>query len=377
MNFFLTNYLYPLSETFALSTHLRVLLDNPRTDQEVSAVAEYIRTSNQIESAFQLSESVITQILVDFFIKLSKTDEYVNNLFKLYGQSNPFELLARIWIIARFDDEGERERINQEAENLNREGHHGFFILEYGNPIVEKSGELIDYCHLVSLLVHTNGQEYGGRSFLLNYHRNWFQQPAPNHFACIQIFIFMQIADMESNDEIIDSERWLFFPSFRDDLSRVVALLDDVIAKNLKEKLLYIAELLRVAGHDITDDRIVIVVLVSIIELLLTHNPDTNRFNVEDSINKQFRLKAATVIYLNNKLLDLNNLKNRLREIYGLRSSIAHGDFKEVTKFVEGARKKDENFSLDIIVNEIYVYLRAIVFEYLRDYKFIDFLKEN
>lgn len=65
--------------------------------------------------------------------------------------------------------------------------------------------------------------------------------------------------------------------------------------------------------------------MVSIIELLLTHNPNYNRFNVEDSITQQFTQKTLFLLYLSDNSIDLDFFKILLKTIYGIRSNIAHG----------------------------------------------------
>ena len=118
--------------------------------------------------------------------------------------------------------------------------------------------------------------------------------------------------------------------------------------------------------------------LTSIIELLLTHNPDFNRFNVEDSISKQFQLKASILIYLNDKTVDINGVKSRLKTIYQQRSNIAHGNFAAVNKYISSLSKKEgKEEYFDELVVDLYKYLRAILEEYLKDIRFVDFLKEN
>lgn len=376
MNFLLTDYIYPIKDKFLLSTNLGIHLDNPRTDKEVWAVTEYIRRAYEIESAFQFSEEAIGQGLDEFLSEYSQEDEYISEFYESYGQLEAYELLARMWVVARYDDEGQHEAIQQEGKRLAEEGHVGFFMLEDDNPIVKNSRQLVEFSHLVSLLVHTTDEFYEGRSFILDYDEDWFQEIKPTHFACIQFFMFMAFT---GHREVAkkDDQRWLFFPAAREELIKVGKLSDNALDRNLKEKLLYIASLLKVAGHDIKDDKTKLVVLVSIIELLVTHNPDFSRFNVEDSINKQFQLKAATLIYLNDKSKNANQIKGRLKEIYGLRSSIAHGDFKAVTKYVENAKKKDDEFAISAVISELYGYLKAIITEYLRDDRFVDFLKES
>ncbi len=376
MNFLLTNYIYPLRERFPLSANLQLYLDNPRTDREVLAVTEYIRQAYKIESAFQYSEEAINQGLKQFLSEYSREDEYISDFYKTYGQREPYELLARMWIVARYNDEGLHETLRQEGKRLAEEGHVGFFMLEDDNPIIKNSRQLLEYSHLISLLIHTSGELYEGKTFILDGNEGWFQEIRPTHFACIAFFMFMAFT---GSSEVArkDDQRWLFFPAVREELMRVGRLLDDAFSRNLEEKLLYIASLLKVAGSDIKDDKAKLVMLVSIIELLVTHNPDFSRFNVEDSINKQFQLKAATLIYLNDKSRNIDQIKRRLKQIYALRSAIAHGDFRSVTKYVEKAKKKGEEYPISMMISELYDYLRAIIMEYLRDDKFVDFLKKS
>lgn len=67
-----------------------------------------------------------------------------------------------------------------------------------------------------------------------------------------------------------------------------------------------------------------------IISLLTnTRNPDTNRFNVEESISKQFKLKCGVLIYIQNPKIELSTISKELSNIYKQRSDIAHGDYKE------------------------------------------------
>lgn len=55
--------------------------------------------------------------------------------------------------------------------------------------------------------------------------------------------------------------------------------------------------------------------LDSILELLVTHNPDYNRFNVEESIGNNFDLKVALLTYLNGRTVNIDQLGHRLKVI--------------------------------------------------------------
>jgi uncharacterized protein YqgQ len=113
-------------------------------------------------------------------------------------------------------------------------------------------------------------------------------------------------------------------------------------------------------------------ILTSVIELLVTRNPDTSRFNVEDSINKQFQLKASILVYLNNKETDIEDVKKRLKTIYQQRSNVAHGNFSEIDKVT---KKEGMHGYYDSLISDLYAYNRAIIEEYLKDTKFVEFIK--
>jgi len=375
MNFLITYYIYPIREKFLLSGNLGIYFDNPRTDEEVEAVTEYIHQAYSIESAFQYSEKAINQALQEFLSHYSQKDEYISEFRNAVSELSPYEILAKMWIVARYDDGGEHGALNKKVKELAEEGHYGLFMLEDDNPIVKNSGQLLDYCHLFSLLIHTE-QDYEGRSFILDANSGWFIKIKPNHVVCILFFMFTAFSGERKLVEK-DENRWLYFPAVKERLIEISKLIDNLLNSEAKDKLLYIAGLLKNAGHDIEEEKTKLVVLVSIMELLLTHNPKFDRYNVEDSINKQFQLKAATLIYLNDKSKNINHIKARLNEIYGLRSSIAHGDFKAITKYFETAKKKDDKFPIDTVIGELYIYLRAIITEYLLDDNFVDFLKDG
>jgi hypothetical protein len=114
---------------------------------------------------------------------------------------------------------------------------------------------------------------------------------------CILIFSFTAFSNICHHE----SDRWRSFYHIKEDIVRIARQLEDIFNNNLEEKFLYIADTLRVTGEDIQDQRHLLLTLTGIIELLLTHSPDYTRFNVEDSISKQFKLKASILIYLNDK----------------------------------------------------------------------------
>ncbi|NOR71586.1 MAG: hypothetical protein GQ532_18180 [Methylomarinum sp.] len=99
---------------------------------------------------------------------------------------------------------------------------------------------------------------------------------------------------------------------------------------------------------------------------------------MEDSISKQFQLKASVLIYGNDKQNDINRIQKRLKTIYEQRSNIAHGNFSQVNKYINSLCKKEgEEECFYDLINELYVYVKVIIEEYIKDPNYIKFLKDN
>jgi hypothetical protein len=173
------------------------------------------------------------------------------------------------------------------------------------------------------------------------------------------------------------SWQWLFLLSIKNDLVFAANNLDTAFANGDAEKLLYIGSILKIVGNVVSDLKVRLLLLTSILELMLTHNPNFNRFNIEDSINKQFQLKTSILMYMNDTNIELTTLKKRLKEIYQARSNIAHGNFNELAKMEKATKKRGASGELlESYVIDLYRIIRVVIEVYLRDKAFIDFLKD-
>ncbi|MBG1260672.1 hypothetical protein [Nostoc commune] len=288
MEFLVTTFLYPLSEPIVLSKKLGFSLDNPRTEYEIEGIRSYLLRAYESGYDYKFpicsDEPIVTleSILLQFRDTLSKEDTYVDQMFVHYEQANIFDFLARIWVIARFEDEGIGETLRSEHRRMLEEGTRGFFMLEDDHPLVKNVENLANYCYLFSLLMHTEKESYFGRTFLIDPKIIDSNRPVQKVWQEYFMFGVASHSYPQSQDEL----RWIFLPYVRQSIIHLSQLLEQGFEEGLTEKLLYIGSILKIVGHDISDIKTRIVMLTSIIELLLTHNPDFSRFNVEDSINK-------------------------------------------------------------------------------------------
>lgn len=386
MNFLITSFIYPFPEPILLSKHLKFYLDNPRTDEEVAYVKELLLNAYESRESYRFpvhsEEPVITleQILFDFREGWAGVDEYVANHFKSYGREAVFDFIAKMWVVARYDDEGEIELIKEETRQMREAGQAAFVMLESEHPIVKNSHKLASYSYLLSLLANSEGEEYYGRGIILNPNRSDSSRSISwmwRHFLMFGITCQDGLGENESG-AINDPLRWMFLPYALIDIKEAAHLLDKAFEDGLEEKLLYIGSILKVVSADTRDEKVMLVMLTSIIELLLTHNPNFNRFNVEDSINKQFQLKASILVYLKDKSRDIRAIQKQLKKIYEQRSNIAHGNFDATHKFIRNLSKVEgeEEYFSDMLT-ALYSYIRDILEYYLEERAFVDFLKDN
>ena len=167
--------------------------------------------------------------------------------------------------------------------------------------------------------------------------------------------------------------------------------LENLIKKSGKEEVInYIAD--NISNYiSMEDKKMRIMSLVSILELLLTHKPDSNRYNIEDSIRKQFCNKILILLYLNYKNINYVEEEKYLLMVYDLRSAIAHGSFEQIDMI---AKKMDrwffnnstdykeyyEGFNIDIVFEYIEEslekYVRTSIKMFLEDQKLIELLKK-
>lgn len=390
MNFFLTTYIFPIKDEIILSDKLNFKLDNPRTQDEINLIKENLKVSldspDEMYKYGQHMRIPINNINDDIlsiekslkiFYKKYEDNDYIKEFYTLNKNEDRLEQLAKMWIIARFDDEGEHQKLQEEHNKMKEDGNIGFFMLGDDNPIIQNSDNLINFSYLLSILINNGQDEYYGKSFILHNNVDRLREPKIDSHINTTILMFSFMAHRKDN--LKDISEWeVNFQYIKNIIINTSNKIDKILSEEIKEKLLYIANLLKEASTT-NDERLKLITYVSILELLLTHNPDSHRYNVEDSIGKQFQSKIAMLVYLHSdRKEDLKLLKNKLKIIYTQRSNIAHGNFKKYKSYINTLSKKEgnEEYFSDLITDTIY-FIRVIIFEYIKDVNFIDFLKEN
>ena len=382
MAFALTKYIFPI-EKVVLSESLGYVLDNPRSEKEIKIIRNFI------EKTF-IEKNKINGLLAPISIRLrfsledlkekfldEERSNYVSNYFERNKKKSLIDILCGMWIIVRYGNEDDGfETFEDDREKV--------FQMLFSRPdsdFVNNFNDLSYYCHILSLLANDFEDEYNGDTFLLSnsFYDLFMSSVNANISETIELFL--------SNNFLLKTgnyiKTWLYWLDVQEYLKSCVRRLDSLIVQGFiaekgkklrpsqqqspKEKLLHIGKRLKTSYEHNKDPELVLLLLVGNIEYLLTRNPDTNKFNVEDSIGKQFRLKCGIIIHKQNEGIDLVQLNDELREIYDQRSDLAHGNY-------------NKDFNLDKIIKSVYSlysFNKYMINEYIEDRVLIEYLKDN
>lgn len=367
--FILTYCMYPIDKKLELKN---CCFDNPRTSQEIKAVAQILKKANYIENMpipetyEQFGKEVINlEMVVDkYFEKYNLDRKY---LYTKNGKkySDIYYKMAKNWVILRYDP------------------NYDFQYSDYG---YKKYKEIISYINLLTFLSFSESL-CGKDGFLIPESFDFFGiKSIDKTIQNIIINLLVLSAVRTDEEETNDVKFCIFNKTYNKFLE-----LENLIKKSGKEEVInYIAD--NISNYiSMEDKKMRIMSLVSILELLLTHKPDSNRYNIEDSIRKQFCNKILILLYLNYKNINYVEEEKYLLMVYDLRSAIAHGSFEQIDMI---AKKMDrwffnnstdykeyyEGFNIDIVFEYIEEslekYVRTSIKMFLEDQKLIELLKK-
>lgn len=380
MAFAITKYIYPLQKEVIFSEHLDFVFDNPRTDDEVKLVKKFIEldlNDSKSDEDFPMAP-ILTRLGTTIYRvieTLKKLDSY-EYLLKYYEENRDkidLDFLAKMWVIIRINQTAEFDELSK-----NRSLVFSKMLDQKETGYAKFFKELSSYCHLVSLLSNSEGNSYMGESFLLSYkpYEIFFMSIRGGVYAAVDNYIVF-------NNSLAYPDRhphWLYWNyglhKLLEEAQRIDSLLIQQPNKELKkslsqkqtpkQKLLHIGWLLKISHEHLASLELMLLLQVSIIEYLITRNPDTSKFNVEDSIGKQFKLKCAVIINSVEKDYNLTKLNKELTTIYDQRSDLAHGNYREI----------DEEEILNS-VTFLYRLNRHILDAFINDRKLVEYLKDN
>lgn len=382
MTFAISKYIYRLENSILLSESLNYTIDNPRTEQEIELVKNFITASlDETEEETGSMAGIGFRLALSLGdlkkgLELKDKESYALKYYKTNEEKLLVDILAETWIILRFPDQEEFTKIINNREELFRT-----ITSNDNSEYATKFNELANYCHVLSILIHNEDGHYHGESFLLsdNAYEIFYKSKKRKIKESVEEFIRNNF----SFNEPKRYEEWKYWFDAKDWISEDSKRLESLIIQDKiqekgkkirlsqkqtpKQKIFHIGSLQKTAYEHLKDPELMLLLLVSIIEYLVTRNPDNNKFNVEDSISKQFKLKCAVLIHNQDIEYDLVQLSNDLNSLYSQRSDIAHGNYKE-------------DFNIDRIVESVRLlnkFIEHILNEFIDDRKLLEYLKDN
>ena len=221
-----TPYIYPLEERVVLSTALGYSLDNPRTQGEIDFVLNYIRPAIAWSTG-KAPDSLRRHAWELTIARIEQENRQQRQLLEAL-KGEPDEVLAKNWVILRYDDKGEFDRI---CKNLNRLIDLGW--IDAADEFLNTYYQLEAYGHLLQLFAIDSKEFYGQPLTSLTSPFAIFQSTDTEHMRCIAF----AINRFESN--IVDEPgnfgyQWGYFPRLKQKLQEASQLLEQALAEPLK-----------------------------------------------------------------------------------------------------------------------------------------------
>ncbi len=376
MNIIPLKGVFPLNKKITLSKYWKIELDNPRTPNEQSYFRQLLEEhiefrddDKRLKNYFFMSEGktilhkkYLKKILIGLKQK-SQKNEYIDKTFlKHYDPKEAFNYLANSWLIVRFDDEGFFEKLREEQRQMRKRKERGLFILQGNEVGAVREENASNFAAILSLLFLDVFEGRLTKTIELETEKRSLTQ---------ELFIYLhQLSFPDKKFKEFDYQTVM---GRIDDMVRWGERID-LLSSEQKGKLMFVGEMIRNVNENTINSRMQLLMLVSIIEFLLTHNPDYSRFNVEDSISKQFQLKAGVLIKQKNKG-DFAAAVKKLKNLYDIRSMIAHGDWNALDRYMRSVTGRKDSDMFDF-VEIAFNYIKIIVEAYINDPSFIEALKK-
>ena len=375
MNIILLKGVFPFKKKLVLSKKWGIFLDNPRTKDEIEFVRSFLKSkvdfqkSKKLEEYFLVSDSkaIIHQTYLEKSLKSLENQHKDNHFFDktFLGRAktgNYYDCLIKSCLIVRFDDKGFFKDLRKFSRKV-RKDKKGFVMLEGNELGPQREDRALKFISILDLLFLDKFNGNLKKTIILT-------DDKPITHTMLMIYI-----NGIAHGRTIHKEFDYF--TIPDNLEKIIELSKEIekLSDEQAEKILFIGETIKSINEHHLESKMMFIMLVGALEFLLTHNPDSYRFNIEDSIRKQFQLKVGVVL---NRILnmDLDTASQRLKQIYDVRSAIAHGDFSSIKSIIKKQRTKDKDFDIFDLVEEVFNYVSAVVQTYIKEPAFVDSLKK-
>ena len=365
MEYIITQYFYPISKQDIKPFWNGMYFDNPRNSDEINKIASLLKRINfEDERPFpeeehQVGKDYITlRYLINTFFENNQDKPVCKEFYNKHGkEKNIYKVLAKMWIIVRFPI----TRSNKITEN----------------DYYSSYNQTLSHLHFLDFMCNSEG--HVPTSIVLD-----TKKIGNFHIIIPSMIVISSIKQSNRSNSSYPICTFDKIQTYYDNLVNKVG------EKYLTKKFQYICDTLKNASElYFTNERMYNVSLCSLIELLVAHKPDNNRYNIEESISKQFVNKLRFILYSRKSIDDIDFLTKELKLAYSVRSDIAHGNFDSIDNSLSKLYKlygydKEESFfgpyaiedALEALNSHLIQYIRELLFYYIEDENGLSMIKD-
>jgi hypothetical protein len=373
MPFLVTRFLYPISGRFTLSSSPPIYLANPETAEDEE------RLLSLLVRAFSPGKLLRLDAVADANSVL--LDHPVDELFKrlglppapttLSGTSRVLlKRLVPLYVLAYYDGS------EWDPLPVKRKKPIPLEVTEFEDPDspYERNARCAENLSALLTLLALDYSGYYGTQLFYGEDIHYSPDRVESQLASDLLLSVYRLEHPEFGNHAGDNDDEVFnFRLMSERLGANAAAFRALSASD-RERLLYAGRLLWQASNGAGDERLRLLLVVGVLELLLTRNPKNDRFNVEDSISKQFQLKVGVAHRLAHPHQSMTGLSKALNDLYKTRSLIAHGNFAALERW---ERLSDDHYALSNSLTRAYSFARSVVKLALSDPALLAYLKEG
>lgn len=337
LNVKITNFRFKIKKELYLSKYFNIKLRNPNEEERkllnsiiFNSVKEIIKTTTQ-DKIIQLFKCYKVRQRANDLFKKVKTEDI--NLY--------FDLIRLFYIVTIYNKEFKLKKENFIFEDKNIYDAIDNFIKNI--VLLDTSNKQI-IINTIASYYNLSPEQESHQDYLITFYKgimniyNKLYPRSDEESACLLLTINIT-PDLYSNLVRITNDCTLKIQmeNQKKFIQNIHYNLIDLFLQNSEDNpkiFIFLVELFEERHFGRTE----VLNYITFFDLILTHKPNQNKFNVEDSIFQQFIQKISACVSLTGDIKnenDLKWLKSELKLMYNYRSDILHGNFNKIIEDLE------------------------------------------
>jgi hypothetical protein len=362
--FWMTNYIFTITEKFRNKFFDDFYFTNPESDEELAVVANRLKLINsnpdspklRLRGPFTGVKGLSIETVINTYSQNQNSDTNIDYAV----EQNIYLELAKLVVIVKTTKD---ERIDKKFEFTE---HMDLFFRRFRNQLIKFS--------LVEFLVCDTRL-----SMLLDFGKSINS----SDFFAYNLLIITRTVGKILGKESKNLEKYDYLFLNFDEYYELFYKEYDLIKGTHNDDIDFISGCIRELFNRDTTSELLNLNIMRLFEYILIHKPNGN---IDDSIRRQFSKKIPYILYTINNQSEIGKNEKIMQIAYDIRSDIAHGDYISLNKNVKKLSiclgkvsnidevNKTNTFSLNDVNELLIVILRIIVRDYFENkdkYKYV------